>query len=225
MKEYRMNVLFEKGEIGTDLYDLVQYDYNSAKIIFTFDKEGTKEFKILFPDKTYYIDEIINDEIILKEGLLNQVGEYEIEISIYNENSKLTEYATHKFKVRQLLIDGSEEAEIDDRLPILDKLINETDNLNVEVSKEENVTTLEVTKKDGTKEVVLVQDGARGETGAPGTDGRDGVDGKDAKINGHNTIEIVAGDNINIIEEENTIKISALQGIKITVEDGKLVIR
>lgn len=234
MKEYKMNVLFEKNEIGTDLYDLVQYDYNSAKIKFTFDKEGTKEFKMLFPDKTYYIDEITDNEIILKEGLLNQVGEYEIEISIYNENSKLTEYATHKFEVRKSLIDGSEEAEIDDRLPILDRLITETNNLDVEVSKEENVTTIEVTKKDGSKEVVEVLDGAKGdkgdtgekgETGTPGRDGADGKDGTDGAdgADGFSPIAYVSKEDnkvrISITDKEGTTTAEVKDGIDETVDN------
>ena len=42
-----------------------------------------------------------------------------------------------------------------------------------------------------------------------GVDGKDGEDGKDATINGYNSIELVAGENIRITQVGNQIIISA----------------
>lgn len=55
----------------------------------------------------------------------------------------------------------------------------------------------------------------RGRDGADGRDGRDGVDGRngvDAKINGYNTVNIVAGDNITIDQDGNTLTINGEAG-------------
>lgn len=188
MNEYYMNVNFEKGKIDTNLFKLVQNDYNSTKINFTFDKEGTIQFKMLFPDKTTaYIDEIVNNEIILKEGLLSQNGTYKIEICVNGVDSRLTDYPTHEFIVRKELINTDEIVEPDDRVPILDNLINQvnqtkedvenleedietaledvnqaieqTNNLDLDVNKVGKEATIDVTKKDGTTKSVKVYDG------------------------------------------------------------------
>nr|DAG75344.1 MAG TPA: BppU domain protein [Caudoviricetes sp.] len=51
--------------------------------------------------------------------------------------------------------------------------------------------------------------GEQGIQGLPGVNGKDGVDGKNATINGKNVINILAGDNINLEESGENIKISA----------------
>lgn len=51
--------------------------------------------------------------------------------------------------------------------------------------------------------------GEQGIQGLPGTNGKNGTDGKNATINGKNAVNIVAGDNINLEESGENIKISA----------------
>lgn len=51
--------------------------------------------------------------------------------------------------------------------------------------------------------------GIQGIQGLPGVNGKNGADGKDATINGKNAVNIVAGDNINLEESGENIKISA----------------
>lgn len=51
--------------------------------------------------------------------------------------------------------------------------------------------------------------GEQGIQGLPGVNGKDGADGKNATINGKNAVNIVAGDNINLEESGENIKISA----------------
>lgn len=53
------------------------------------------------------------------------------------------------------------------------------------------------------------EQGEQGIQGLPGVNGKDGVDGKNATINGKNAINILAGDNINLEESGENIKISA----------------
>lgn len=129
MNEYNFNVKFEKGRISSNLKKLVQNDYNSTKINFTFDKEGRKLFKMLYPDETAYITQIDNDELIFGSGVLSQDGTYEVEIALYTEDGRLTDYATTKFEVRAELIQSDEIVEVDDRLPILDSLIGDVNKI------------------------------------------------------------------------------------------------
>lgn len=51
--------------------------------------------------------------------------------------------------------------------------------------------------------------GEQGIQGLQGASGKDGADGKNATINGKNAVNIVAGDNINLEESGENIKISA----------------
>ena len=179
MNEYKFEVNFEKGKIKTDLKKLVQNDHNSTKLNFTFDKEGKVLFKLLFPDgATTYIKEIENNELVLGAGILTHEGDYEIELSLYSNDGRLTDYATKSFFVRKELINCDEEVEVDDRLPILDQLINETNSLNVKAERVTNGVEIEVIKKDGTSEVVVVQDGAKGEQGIQGERGERGERGE-----------------------------------------------
>lgn len=55
-------------------------------------------------------------------------------------------------------------------------------------------------------------DGRDGQDGRDGVDGRNGVDGADAKINGYNTVNIVAGENVEIEQSDNTLTISSTGG-------------
>ena len=166
MNEYNFNVKFEKGRISSNLKKLVQNDYNSTKINFTFDKQGRKLFKMLYPDGTTYITQIDNDELIFGPGVLSQDGTYEVEMALYTADGRLTDYATSKFEVRAELIQSDEIVEIDDRLPILDSLIGDVNKI------KEDAENGIFNGKDG-------KDGEKGEPGQAGVDGKDGADGKD----------------------------------------------
>ena len=133
MNEYNFNVKFEKGRISSNLKKLVQNDYNSTKINFTFDKEGRKLFKMLYPDGSAYISQIDNDELLFDVGVLSQDGTYEVEIALYTADGRLTDYATTKFDVRAELIQTDEIVELDDRLPILDSLIGDVQGAKTEI--------------------------------------------------------------------------------------------
>ena len=163
MNEYNFNVKFEKGRISSNLKKLVQNDYNSTKINFTFDKEGRKLFKMLYPDGGVYISQIDNDELLFGPGVLSQDGTYEVEIALYTEDGRLTDYATSKFDVRAELIQSDEIVEVDDRLPILDSLIKDIEQIKQDV---------EDGKFNG-------KDGETGPQGEPGKDGYTPIKGTD----------------------------------------------
>lgn len=145
MNEYNIKVDFTKGKIFTNLKKLVQNDYNSTKLNFTFDKEGRVLFKLLYPDGTQYVDEIQNNELVFGAGILNQEGDYEYEISLYTEDGRLTDYATKSFEVRSELVDTDEIVAPDDRVPVLDKLINEVNELrNSEIEVNSGIKDVQV---------------------------------------------------------------------------------
>lgn len=160
MNEYNIKVNFEKGQILTNLKKLVQNDYNSTKLNFTFDKEGRVLFKLLYPDGTQYVDEIQNNELVFGPGILNQDGDYEYEIVLYTDDGRLTDHATKSFEVRSELVNTDELVEPDDRVPVLAKLINEVNELKNDIENGdfngEGTGTIKDVQVDG---VSVVTDG------------------------------------------------------------------
>lgn len=134
MNTYNFDVNFTTGRIyGPDLL-LVVNDHNSTTFKFTFDQEGRYVFKLLYPDNTVYVQDIINGELVLTKGVLNQEGNYKFEISLYGDDNRLTTARIKEFPVRLELVETDEPVQADDRLPILDNLIEETNKV-VEAAK------------------------------------------------------------------------------------------
>lgn len=134
MNTYNFDVNFATGRIyGPDLL-LVVNDHNSTTFKFTFDQEGRYVFKLLYPDNTIYVQDIVDKELILTKGVLNQEGNYKFEISLYGDNNRLTTARIKEFPVRLELVETDEPVQADDRLPILDNLIEETNKV-VEAAK------------------------------------------------------------------------------------------
>ena len=134
MNIYNFDVNFTTGKIyGPDLL-LVVNDHNSATFKFTFDQEGRYIFKLLYPDNTIYVQDIVDGELVLTKGVLNQEGNYKFEISLYGDDNRLTTARIKEFPVRLELVETDEPVKADDRLPILDNLIEETNKV-VEAAK------------------------------------------------------------------------------------------
>lgn len=114
---------------------------------------------------------------------------------------------------------SEEKVEIIDKL-ILDvkELINQVDTLNIDVERQEDGVKVTLTKKDGTKVETLVQDGEQGIQGEKG---------ENAKINGVNTINIIAGDGIEIAQTgtELTIKNTKESDITDVQVNGESVVQ
>lgn len=139
MKEYDVSVLFNKGYVLNMPKKLVQNDYNLIKLNLTFDIDGRVVFKLLYPDREKFIvDEVEDNSIVFKEGYLSQEGTYLIEFAIYDETGRLTNNAISEIEVRKELVSTNEIVEADDRVPILDGLINEVNNVIEKVSNIEN---------------------------------------------------------------------------------------
>lgn len=214
MNIIKLKVNFEKRTIIKEGIILTENDYNSTKIQFEFDKDGRKVFEMNNPNgNLIYANTIENNELILvgEDGehnpcsLFSQPGKYPFEISLYDGESKLTSASDDLYVAPEMVKIGDEVAEV--YLPVFDEmnatlasLINQTDNLSINASKTNNVTTIVITKKDGTTQEVEILDGEKG------------ADGKDATINGVNTLTIEAGDNITLEQEGSTLTINSTGG-------------
>lgn len=167
MKDYTINVSFQSGNVNSNFMELVQNDYNSTKLHFIFDTDNRVVMKMLYPDNTtQYITQIDNDELLLGPGVLSQDGTYQMELSSYSDTGRLTAYATMEFYVRKELVDSDELVEPDDRVPVLDNLINEVNTLDVTATKSDDIATITITRKDGTQQTVVILDGEKGDVGA-----------------------------------------------------------
>ena len=192
MNEIKIKVKFKKGLCYSQGIKLVQNDYNSTKLVFEFDdNEGTKIFELRDSDDNVILaDEIVNNELILARfdehdnayPIFTKEGEYVYEVSLYKDNSKLTS-ASDKFKVNaeQVIIDGeiveTYTPMFDNLLSDLSSALQETDNIDIDVEKVGNTSTVSITKKDGTEESVEIYDGPKGDKGDKGDTGATGPKG------------------------------------------------
>ena len=166
MNEIEINVDINQNKLVAPVIELLQNDYNSTKFIFNFtgDDNYTKVLQLQLPDGSIWIKDIVNNQIVLadeKDGklvpILVQNGKYIFDVAVYSNNAKLTTTNRETFFVRSELT--GETIELDDRLPILDRLITETNNLDVSVEKTDERALVTLSKKDGTNETVEILDG------------------------------------------------------------------
>lgn len=176
MNIIKINVDFTNREIDREGVYLVENDYNSTKVVFTFDKEyeGRKVFEIAKPDTTeaIFAKEIVNNEVILvgedenhnPASIFAKKGDYPFEVSLYEGDSKLTSMGGLLTVAMENVKVGDEQ--VSDKLPIFDQLIaelnlekEEVNNINITSNKEGRITTVVITKKDGTTETTHILDG------------------------------------------------------------------
>ena len=201
MKEYNFVVNFDKNLIISDLKNLVQNDYNTTKLKFTFDKKGRFLFKMVYPDGSKYVAQLENNELVFGPGLLNQDGKYEVEVALYTEEGRLTDFATKTFDVRRELVDTDELIKTDDRLPVLDNLIKDV--TDIKTSAENG----EFNGKDGITPTI----GENGNWFMGDTDTGLPSRGEDGDSSG--TVMILS-------EDDDATKIKKLLSV---MEDGKVV--
>ena len=193
-------------------------DYNSTKLVFTFEDNpiGTKVLKIRHKesDNPVYVGEINNNEVVLtsvdendkNHSIFTDSGIYILEVSLYNEDSKLTSVYS-EFLVNKEQIEISD-VEAEKYLPIFDELLQnvdtailKTNTLDLNVSKLNKMTNITLTKKDGTEKQVQVLDGNDGANGERGEQGLPGNDGYSPTVE---TIQDSTGANIVITDANGT---------------------
>lgn len=186
MNIIKCKINFKKGTCTTSGIDLIQGDYNSTKIVFTFDDDtGTNIFEMCNPKgELVYLKEIENNEIPLYRlteddeitTIFDTKGSYKFEVAKYDGDSKLTSaYGSIPVKKEQVVVDGEP---VEAYLPIFDELLGrvstaleEMDNVSIEAEKEDGVTTVTITGKDGIPHETEILDGEKGDTGPQGPAG------------------------------------------------------
>lgn len=97
-------------------------------------------------------------------SLFGEEGDYTFEVSLYQDDGKLTSVCGYITADKEkVIVDGEE---VQGKITLFDNLMNdlsekieETNNLNVEAEKVEHTTTITITKKDGTTEETEILDG------------------------------------------------------------------
>ena len=180
------------GVKGENKYETLKFTFEDNFL----DGEGILEIQKPNSQKEYIILEKEEDCYLLevKNSLLNFEGEIIMQLVVRmtdNRVFKSVEFSMQVLKAIEATTEIPDEYETWDST--LAAKILEID------SKLEEVTALEEDLDD------KVQSGY-----FKGKDGEDGQDGKDATINGYNSIELVAGENIRITQVGNQIIISAI---------------
>ena len=190
-------VLVAKANVTTqkDGVEYIEYtdDKNTA---YWYNKESEK----LYDSEFLEVNNIkLTDltKVSKNAPLFKMAGDYIFEVSLYNGDSKLT--SSHdKLKVipEQVIVDG----EITETYtPVFENLIsdmsealNEIDNLDIDVTKTDDISTVTITKKDGSNKSVEILDGKNGKDGIDGKNGTNGIDGKDGTdgVNGKDGISV-----------------------------------
>ena len=128
------------------------------------------------------------------------------------EGTSITDIPVWKSNKFYLKVEESINAEITipeeypEWIDIANAKLNEIDNIDIDVNKVGNTSTVSITKKDGTEKIVEILDGEKGNKGDTGDKGAD------AKINGVNTLTIEAGTNISLDQEGNILTINSTGG-------------
>lgn len=185
MNTINISIDFTHGTNKATGISLITGDYNSTKIAFNFDREdGIKVFELKNPSgEIRYLDEIINNEVILtgvdnghNYSIFNEEGLYIYEVSLYNGDSKLTSVKGQLPVKKEQVVIGDET--IEPYLPIFDQLmqdissaITETNNLNITAEKVDTTTTIEITDKQGQTTTIEILDGEKGDKGEKGDAG------------------------------------------------------
>ena len=179
-------VLVAKANVTTQKDGVEYIEYTDDKnTVYWYNKESEK----LYDSEFLEVNNIKLADLTKASknaSLFNMAGDYIFEVSLYNGDSKLT--SSHdKLKVipEQVIVDG----EITETYtPVFENLIsdmsealNEIENLDIDVTKTDDISTVTITKKDGSNKSVEILDGKNGKDGIDGTNGKDGTDGVNGK--------------------------------------------
>lgn len=189
MNVINIDIDFTKGICEKSGISVVTGDFNSTKLVFNFAEEyqGTKIFELrhINSEIPTYVGEIINNEVVLvgtkeEEGqtiiysLFDQVGDYVFEVSLYQNDSKLTSMFGYITARQEQVIVGDELVEpympifdtlileINTKLDEMDSAIQSVANLDIDVEKVEDTTTVTITRQDGSQKSENIEDGLDG---------------------------------------------------------------
>lgn len=143
MENKKFNVLINfngSDSITSDAITIVNGDYNSVELEFQISKDSLLQmFYLIRPDGTQYVTAINNNKVLIDTAdIFNVVGRYHYGVTIYDEDSKLTNASRGVIDVISGLEVASEEVENDNNYKILDDLINKV--LSLETTYNANAT-------------------------------------------------------------------------------------
>ncbi len=180
--EYKVNrCYFEFSDEYTD--DLVKkaiFEHGDVKIeVVIANNECDIPYEVLNFDTfelRVYAYQVDGDELLLRysptyTNAYLRAGSYDADAT-HGEEITPSQFEQYE----QALNDGL--VVVNSKIDDVNTAIDETSNLNISVSKLNNIATITLTKKDSTIETVQILDGAQGETGAQGERGEQGVQGE-----------------------------------------------
>ena len=170
-----------KGFLGNDKENLQE------TLEFSFDEfvDGQARLEIMFPneEKTFVtLDKVEETYTMPVTNVMTQKGKVDCQL-VVTEGTEQESVPLFKSNIFYFYVGESINAETGDPEPYIewidkaDTKLNQVDNLDIEAEKEGTITTITITKKDGTQQTVELIDGQKGDTGEQGIQGIQGEKG------------------------------------------------
>lgn len=209
-----MNITVTKNQVTLDTdYILNDKEYKVNTCNFTFSSDYTDDLvkKAIFIQGTNTIEvPILNNTCQIPYEVLNQ-GTFELHVYAYevNEGELILRYSpsyTTAYVRSGSYVEGASSGEeitptqFETYMQALNDGLNEVANVDIDAEQTSSGASITITDRSGQEKTVIINNGT------------DGTNGRDATINGINTLNIVAGDNIEIVQEEDTLTINATGG-------------
>ena len=231
------NTFLSRSVIGNDGENLQE------NLVFTFDDEfveGQARLELIMPDKTlawFPLTQVEETYQLPVKSIMTKIGKILMQVVIDEgtDQESIPIFKSNIFPVicnKSINAPGEEPPEgYASWLEIANTKLNQMDNFDIDAVKEGNTSTVTITNRFGIEKSVEILDGEPGQDGVTPTIGNNGnwylgdidtgkpsrgeqgLNGQDAKINGYNTLEIVAGNNIIIEQVGNRLIISATGGL------------
>lgn len=162
-------VYFNRYVIGNDAENL------QGNLVFTFEDEfvkGQARLEYRTSEKEAYLPLIQQEETYVMpiKSVITKQGQIYMQLVII-EGIDEEEIPIFKSNVFYLVVNESINAYIEETdeyktiIEVANVKLNQIDNLNIEVEKVDNISTLTITKKDGTTNSVEILDGEKGDKG------------------------------------------------------------
>lgn len=176
MKDIEIKISKETRQVDLSKYVIGNDAENlQGNLVFTFTDEfviGQARLEYETSDTKAYLPLIQKEETYVMpiKSVITKQGQIYMQLVI-TEGIDEEEIPIFKSNVFYVVVNESINAEIEQPdeyqtwIEIANTKLNQIDNLNIEVKKVDNVSTLTITKKDGTTNSVEILDGEKGEKG------------------------------------------------------------
>lgn len=187
-----MKVIVGKHSITIQTEAINEKEMNITNCTFKFDNDITSDYikeAYFTKDNNTYKVIIDNDTCDIPNEIMTSVGKVELGVSYFKiEDNLTTRYnpSPSYFYILEGSLKDKTKNGITIKTPSeLEYYENEIKdyikdiNIDIDVSKEGNTTTIVATNANGEHHTSVIYDGVDGEQGPAGKDGKDGIDGKD----------------------------------------------